>query len=115
MKFLLYAIFCILKNLSFYCRRGNSGEDSRESSLSHRESISSETSSSSAYSYSDSSGSKNNSKNGVPANKEFHTSSYTNSAQNPASSFQVAFVQPYVPNKSYRPVPFEVNGYRMPG
>lgn len=103
-------------------QRGNSEQDSRESSYSHRESspsTSSESSSTSAYSYSDSSGSKNNGKNGVPANKEFHASGYRNSAQNSAPSFQVAFVQPYMPNKSYRPVPFEMNsaihGYRMPG
>ncbi|XP_054719579.1 uncharacterized protein LOC129229319 [Uloborus diversus] len=79
----------------------------------------SESSSTSSYSYSDSSGSRNHGKNGIPANKEFHTSGYANStaaSSGAMPSFQVAFVQPYHPSKSYRPVPFDVvtsNGYRM--
>ncbi|GFY49669.1 uncharacterized protein TNIN_279821 [Trichonephila inaurata madagascariensis] len=94
-------------------QRGEAG--SRDSSYSHRESspsTCSESSSTSSYSYSDSSSAKNHAKNGVPANKEF---GYRPSSAAP--SFQVAFVQPYSPSKSYRPVPFDVvpNPYRLPG
>ncbi|GIY77507.1 uncharacterized protein CDAR_571781 [Caerostris darwini] len=92
-------------------QRGES--NSRDSSYSQRESspsTCSESSSTSSYSYSDSSSAKNHAKNGVPANKEF---GYRTSAP----SFQVAFVQPYSPSKSYRPVPFDVvaSPYRLPG
>ncbi|XP_015907230.1 uncharacterized protein [Parasteatoda tepidariorum] len=105
----------------------NGGDhNSRDSSYSQRESSPStlsESSSTSSYSYSDSSSARNHGLNGVPANKEFHSSGYNRSSlntENGTPSFQVAFVQPYTPSKSYRPVPFDIvhssaSNYRMTG
>ncbi|CAL1290348.1 unnamed protein product [Larinioides sclopetarius] len=106
----------IVRKEERHLKKAQRGEaDSRDSSYSHRESspsTCSESSSTSSYSYSDSSSAKNHSKNGVPANKEF---GYRTPSTAP--SFQVAFVQPYSPSKSYRPVPFDVanSPYRLPG
>ncbi|XP_055939417.1 uncharacterized protein LOC129969040 isoform X2 [Argiope bruennichi] len=104
----------IVRKEERHLKQAQGGDDSRDSSYSHRESspsTCSESSSTSSYSYSDSSSAKNHSKNGVPANKEFGYRTPTT-----VPSFQVAFVQPYSPRKTYRPVPFDVvnSPYRLP-